>query len=281
MSVSSIQRQIESAQRDIQSLQRQLSTEASKEAQKSSRIASISRSITSSTSISSMQSKQREAQRLESDIAGIQKKKADIQKKIADKTAKMHRFQQDLMKEQARETKKFQDALKRSQREQLVRPREALSGVSQALADPRKMPTTQEPEHDAFISHASEDKDDLVRPLADALQSAGHDIWYDEFSLTVGDSLRKSIDKGLANSKFGIVVLSPDFFAKQWAEYELNGLVAKEMAGGKVILPIWHKVSKDQVLQYSPTLADKLALNTAMFTVDELAAKLGEAIAGA
>lgn len=137
---------------------------------------------------------------------------------------------------------------------------------------------SSQPEHDAFISHASEDKEELVRPLADALIRAGHDIWYDEFALSVGDSLRKSIDKGLANSRFGIVVLSPDFFAKQWTEYELNGLVAKEMQGGKVILPIWHRVSKDQVLRYSPTLADKLALNTALFTVDELAEKLGEVI---
>jgi len=114
-----------------------------------------------------------------------------------------------------------------------------------------------------------------------ALRQAGHNIWYDEFSLTVGDSLRKSIDKGLANSQFGIVVLSPAFFDKQWTEYELNGLVAKEIEGGKVILPIWHKVSKDQVLQFSPTLADKLALNTAMFTIQELASKLSEALESA
>jgi len=279
MSVSSIQRQIESVQRDIQSLQRQLSSEASKEAQKSSRIASIGRSISSSSSMSTIQSKQREAQRLENDIANIQKKKADIQKKIADKTAKMHGYQQNLMKEQNREQKKFQDSLKRTHSEQFSRPRAALSGISRAMTPAPN--TITEPEHDAFISHASEDKDELVRPLAESLQQAGHNIWYDEFALTIGDSLRKSIDKGLSNSRFGIVVLSPDFFAKQWTEYELNGLVAKEMAGGKVILPLWHKVSKDQVLQFSPTLADKMALNTAMFTITELASKLGDAIKGA
>jgi Skp family chaperone for outer membrane proteins len=279
MSIGSIQRQIESAQKDIEALNRQLSSEASKEAQKSGRIASINRSITSSTSLSTIKSKQSENQRLENDIVSIQKKKADIQKKIADKTARLHRYQQDLMKEQTRETKKFQDTLRQSYSEQFARPHSALTDVSRAISRaPDAIVITQE--HDAFISHASEDKDELVRPLANALQKAGHNIWYDEFSLTIGDSLRKSIDKGLANSRFGIVVLSPDFFAKQWTEYELNGLVAREIEGGKVILPIWHKVSKDQVLRFSPTLADKLALNTAMFTIEELASKLGEVIRG-
>ena len=132
--------------------------------------------------------------------------------------------------------------------------------------------------YDAFISHASEDKEDLVRPLAEKLQEAGFSIWYDEFQLKVGDSLRRSIDKGLANSRFGIVVLSPSFFAKNWPQYELDGLVAKEMSIGKTILPLWHRVSKDDVMRYSPSLADKVALNTAMYTVDELVEKLEEAL---
>jgi hypothetical protein len=278
MSVSSIQRQIEAVQRDIQSLQNQLSSEAAKEAQKSSRIASIGRSISSSSSLSTIKSKQREAQRLENEIVNIQKKKADIQKKIAKKTAQLHGHQQSLMKEQSREQERFKDSLNRTYSEQFTLPNAALSGISRSIAP--TVITAAEPEHDAFISHACEDKEELVRPLAKALQLAGHNIWYDEFALTIGDSLRKSIDKGLSNSRFGIVVFSPDFFAKQWTEYELNGLVAKEMAGGKVILPLWHKVSKDQVLQFSPTFADKLALNTAMFTISELASKLSNVING-
>jgi len=112
------------------------------------------------------------------------------------------------------------------------------------------------------------------------LRDAGFAIWYDEFKLKVGDSLRRSIDKGLANSKFGIVVLSSAFFAKNWPQYELDGLVAKEIAGGKVILPLWHKVSKNEVMNYSPTLADKVALNTTMSTVEELARELGDVLKG-
>ncbi|HET6558031.1 MAG TPA: toll/interleukin-1 receptor domain-containing protein, partial [Prolixibacteraceae bacterium] len=101
--------------------------------------------------------------------------------------------------------------------------------------------------YDAFISHASEDKDSLVRPLARMLNKMGFYIWYDEFELKIGDSLRQSIDKGLVNSKYGIVVLSKSFFAKNWPQYELNGLTAKEIGGQKVILPIWHEVTKEDV----------------------------------
>ncbi len=132
--------------------------------------------------------------------------------------------------------------------------------------------------YDVFISHASEDKDDFVRPLAEKLTEAGFSAWYDEFQLKIGDKLRRSIDRGLANSRFGIVVFSPDFFQKNWTQYELDGLVQKEMTGKKAILPLWHKVSKDEVMKYSPSLADTVALNTAMFTIEELVEKLSEVL---
>ena len=66
-------------------------------------------------------------------------------------------------------------------------------------------------EWDVFISHATEDKEAIARPLADALRDGGLRVWYDEFSLTLGDSLRQSIDRGLARSLFGVVVVSPSF----------------------------------------------------------------------
>ena len=128
--------------------------------------------------------------------------------------------------------------------------------------------------YDAFISHATEDKEEVVRPLVTRLRELGFEIWYDEFELTIGDSLRRSIDRGLAASRFGIVVLSPAFFAKNWPQYELDGLVAKEMSSGKVILPLWHRVTRDEVIGYSPSLADKVALNTATHSIVELADKL-------
>jgi len=112
---------------------------------------------------------------------------------------------------------------------------------------------------DTFICHASEDKDELVRPLALALRAKGLRVWYDEFTLRLGDSLRRSIDRGLTQSKFGIVVLSQAFFRKEWPQYELDGLAQREKDGVKVILPLWHNVTRDEIVQYSPSLADRVA----------------------
>lgn len=117
-------------------------------------------------------------------------------------------------------------------------------------------------EWDVFICHASEDKEDFVRPLAEGLQAHGLKIWYDDFTLTVGDSLRRSIDRGLAHSKFGVVVISPNFMRKEWPQRELDGLVARELASGKVILPVWHQITVDQVRKYSPVLADRVAVSS-------------------
>ncbi len=131
-----------------------------------------------------------------------------------------------------------------------------------------------EKQYDVFISHASEDKDDIVRDLAEALRNNGFEVWYDEFELKIGDSLRKKIDYGLSNANYGIVIISPSFVKKNWTEYELNGMVAREMNGHKVILPIWHKITKDEVLRFSPSLADKLALNTSIHTIDDIVENL-------
>lgn len=129
-------------------------------------------------------------------------------------------------------------------------------------------------EYDVFISHASEDKEDLVRPLAEKLADLGYRIWYDEFSLSVGDSLTQSINDGLAKSRYGIVVFSKAFLSKNWPQFELNGLVAREMQGRRIILPIWHNVDYQDMLSYSPSLTDKLALNTQQLSLDEIVEKL-------
>lgn len=115
---------------------------------------------------------------------------------------------------------------------------------------------------DAFICHASEDKDSFVRPLAEMLRSRHVEVWYDEFTLSVGDGLRRAIDRGLATSRFGIVVLSPSFFAKGWPQWELDGLVAREMdEARRLILPIWYNIGRQQIIAQSPPLADVVAIS--------------------
>ncbi len=133
----------------------------------------------------------------------------------------------------------------------------------QLTTDAYWTPTLSAVLFDAFICHASEDKDALVRPLAERLIEQHVEVWYDEFSLNVGDSLRRSIDRGLGQSRFGVVVLSPSFFSKQWSEWELDGLVARQNGGeASVILPVWHGVGRAEVVAYSPPLADKLAASS-------------------
>lgn len=138
----------------------------------------------------------------------------------------------------------------------------------------------QPEQYDVFISHASEDKGIVVRPLVEALRGHGLTVWFDEFELKIGDSLRRKIDHGVANSRFGIVVLSQAFFGKGWPDYELDGLVTREVSGGQTILPVWHKVSKEEVMSYSPSLADKVARSTSTNTVAEIASEIAEVIHG-
>lgn len=135
-----------------------------------------------------------------------------------------------------------------------------------------------EPEWDVFVSHATEDKDEVVRPLANALQALGLRVWFDEFELRIGDSLRRKIDGGLARSRFGVVVLSHAFFSKNWPQYELDGLVTREMTGEQIILPLWHKITKAEVIAFSPSLADKLARSTSELTIEEIAGEIASLV---
>jgi hypothetical protein len=130
--------------------------------------------------------------------------------------------------------------------------------------------------YDVFISHASEDKEAIVRSLARALTDQGLSVWYDEFTLRIGDSLRQKIDRGLATSRVGLVVLSPSFITKGWTNYELDGIVTRAVSGEQILLPIWHNLTKQQVIDFSPSLADKVARSTATHTVEEIAQEIAE-----
>ncbi len=114
-------------------------------------------------------------------------------------------------------------------------------------------------EKDVFISYASEERDSVAKPLAELLTSLEVSVWYDQFDLKIGDSLRRKVEEGLAKCKFGIVILSPSFFKKHYPNIELDGLAQKEIEGEKVILPIWVNVDEKQVRQFSLPLADRIA----------------------
>jgi hypothetical protein len=131
---------------------------------------------------------------------------------------------------------------------------------------------------DVFVSHAHEDKAEVAQPLAEALQRLGVTVWLDDTELRIGDSLRRKIDRALANSRFGIVILSRSFFAKDWPQYELDGLVTRSVSGEQTLLPLWHNITKDEVVKQSPSLADKLARSTAQYTIEEIAREIAEVV---
>jgi hypothetical protein len=113
---------------------------------------------------------------------------------------------------------------------------------------------------DAFISYASDDRTDVATPLAEALTKRGFKVWFDQYELKVGMSVYGAIDNGLRRSRFGVVVLSPSFFAKEWPLRELHALAALAASETKdKVLPVWHRLGHSEIAQYSPLLADVYA----------------------
>lgn len=295
MSISSLTSTINRLQRELADISRSISQEVKKEAELIGRIGQIQRSITKNASLSTLNSKLSDIERKQKDVASVASKKATLAKKEADKNGQLLKAKLDLAKEEERERKRISAAREREIRKendlvrqgqaaqlllqrQLNAERAATSKLTDALSSVAYLDDEPEIQYDLFISHASDDKDDLVEPLVEALQALNVKVWYDKFTLRVGDSLRKKIDQGLSNSRFGTLVLSSAFFAKQWPQYELDGMTALEMNGRKMILPIWHKTSKSEVIKFSPTLADKVALNSSLMTIEEIAKELAEVV---
>lgn len=131
---------------------------------------------------------------------------------------------------------------------------------------------------DVFISHASEDKATVARPLRNALISHGISVWLDEAQLKIGNSLRRKIDQGIRSSRYGIVILSAPFFSKGWTNHELDGLVTRNVSGEQSLLPIWHELTDADVRGYSPSLADKVALSTDKYSIEDIAEQIAEVI---
>lgn len=131
---------------------------------------------------------------------------------------------------------------------------------------------------DVFISHASEEKATVARPLREALKKLGVSVWLDEAEMRIGHSLRRKIDEGIRASRFGIVILSEPFFGKGWTNHELDGLVTRTVAGEQSLLPIWHDLTAEQVRAYSPSLADKVALSTRDHSIGDIAQKIADVV---
>ena len=154
----------------------------------------------------------------------------------------------------------------------------AFTALNKRLKSDSKELRASDSTFDVFISHASEDKDIFVRPLFAELAKRQIRVWYDEAEVKIGNSLRRSIDAGLTKSRFGIVILSPHFFAKKWTQHELDGIIERDMESKQFLLPVWYKMTHEELLKISPPLADRLAIDSSKFSIAEIAEKLAKAI---
>jgi len=273
--ITMLQNQISRLKQEVATERKKLADEKTKESNALIKRSKAELQISKATSQSTISSKTREIQRANDDIIKSKKNQATINKKIATKETDLIKKETQLLKEEEREAKKRQqEQLKREkeiEKRHLDMLRNIQSETSTSLLSNKTTSIEASKEYDVFISHAWDDKEDFVRPLAEALINEGIKVWYDEISIKWGASLRQSIDNGLAHSRFGIVVISSIFLEKYWTNYEVDGLFQKEaLNGNSVLLPIWHKVTKNEVMSKSATLAGRNALNTAMLSIDEI-----------
>ncbi len=269
--------QINRITKEIADLRKTEARETKKEAEIHARINRANQAVSRTNKPTTLQNELKKIERSAAELANVQKKRAEISGKIATKGKSLSSYQERQAREDERERKKISDEQKRLIREREEHERKITSEIQSRGETWRIRPDateTQQVGYDFFISHASEDKDIFVRGLAEALQARGATVWYDESTLKVGDSLRREIDRGLANSRFGVVVLSKHFFSKEWPQRELDGLWSLEVEGAARILPVWHEISKDEVAHYSPMLADTIAFNTFVMGTDEIADRL-------
>lgn len=272
MSVDMYQRELNRLDSEIADLENKKASRDSEIARIDSKINSIKQTITKHTSPSLITTKNRQIQQYERQKIQKSKESSDIGKKIANKKKKRNEVYLKLQKEQVVQEKK--NKLIQMEYEQRIKEMQKI--IDTTILNINKNDQDDCEEFDVFVSHAWEDKKDFVDEFVNELRNVGFKVWYDTSELKWGDSMRTKIDDGLKKSKYGIIVLSPDYIKenKYWTKLELNALFQVESYQGKTILPIWHNLTKKQVLEYSPIIADRKAFSTAMMTAQEMAIEL-------
>lgn len=274
MSVEQYQRNVNSLDKDIASLEKKKAELDKHCSELQKKINSTQKSITPRTSASMVTSKMKQITSWQTNYAKKMSESADIGKKISDKRAKRNDAYKRLQTEQQTEQKKQSESLKRMQQSYEKRINELSNQTLQGFkANMDSTISESEEEYDVFVSHAWEDKKGFVDEFVQALRTCGIKVWYDTAQMKWGDSMRAKIDDGLKKSKFGVVVLSPDYIkdGKYWTKAELDGFFQMESINGKTLLPIWHNLTKKDVMMYSPIIASKLAMTTANMTSQEIA----------
>lgn len=266
-SISLLESKTKRLRSDISHLEGKRASSVGDESSSIKKINNINFTLNRTKSTSTISSKLKEIKRENKKIQRAKEDQAKLMSELSKKNIELNKALTDLSKAQQKEVEKAyaqqEEKLNKLYSQQKSEMDRLISLPSNKLEGSK--------EYDVFISHSADDKDSYVSELAGELKGAGVTIWYDTDSIGWGQSIRKEIDKGLAYSKYGIVIISPSFIDKYWTNYELDGILNKESTtGNQMILPVWHNVTADQVKKYSYPLAGKLALNTALNTIDDI-----------
>ena len=274
MSVEQYQRAVNTLDKEIAELEKKKSDAEKKAAEAEKKAVSVS--IRKNASAATIKSKLEKIAKYNTDAASEHSKSAALAKKIADKRKKRNDVAIRLQKEEQKVRKRQDSATKQMRQLYERRIEELQTLVIPPVSVSSKTEEEQLPEYDVFVSHAWEDKEDFVDAFVKDLTALNIKVWYDTSQIKWGDSMRERIDDGLKKSRFGVVVLSPSYIAenKYWTKAELDGLFQLESVNGKTLLPIWHKLTKQQVMNYSPIIANKKAMTTASMTAQEIAEEL-------
>jgi len=281
MSVEQAQRAVNQLNKEIADLEKKMADLVKKEADKTKKIGDTQRSITKNTSETTLRMKTHQIEGYQKELAKALTDKADINKKMADKRKRLSDATIKIKKEETAQAK----SLAKQQANVYAIYEQQISDLTEQVKAQENIVSSREnlfnsnssEKYDVFVSHATEDKESFCDEFSKILKEKyGLEVWYDSVSIQWGDNIRTEIDKGLKKSKFGVVILSRSYIKKYWTNYELEGLFQRESNGGKLILPIWHDITKKEVQDFSPSLAGKMAMNTAIMTADEIAEKLNE-----
>ena len=125
--------------------------------------------------------------------------------------------------------------------------------------------------YDVFLSHASADKMGYVEELKQELEKLGINVFYDKDSIGWGDKWKDKILEGTQKAEFAIIVISENFFGREWTEKELNEFLARQNdSGQKIILPILHGITVKQLEEQYPDVADIQGISTEDYSKEQI-----------
>ena len=144
----------------------------------------------------------------------------------------------------------------------------AMSKKQNSVLQAKQSETKQ---YDVFISHANKDKSDYVDSLYLAMRKLGISIFYDSDVLSWGDNWKRVILDGTAKSEFAIIIISENFFGREWTERELNEFLKRQNESGqKIVLPLLHNISLNSLKEKYPSLGDIQVIDTTNYSKEDI-----------